>query len=163
MTTRARFNGTVRTAKQGDLDTMAAMAADLVRFHHDIDGDRFLLPDRVQEGYRWWFGKELENADAILLVAEIADVVVGYVYGRIEERDFNMLLSRHAALHDVFLGEGARGTGAAEAMLTRFLEIAKERGVPRTVLHTATSNHRAQALFRRLGFRSTMIEMTRES
>lgn len=163
MTTASGFTGTVRAAREADLDAMAAMAAELVRFHHEIDSDRFLLPDEVQEGYRWWFGKEVKNADAILLVAELSGAVVGYVYGRIEERDFNMLLSSHAALHDVFVAPGARGTGAAEALLTRFLEAAKERGVPRTVLHTATSNVRAQALFRRLGFRSTMIEMTRET
>lgn len=163
MTAAGRFTGTVRAAAEGDLDSMAAMAAELVRFHHEIDDKRFLLPDRVQEGYRWWFGKEAHNPDALLLVAEIDGAIVGYVYGRIEERDFNMLLSRHAALHDVFVGEGARGTGAAEAMLVRFLDLAKERGVPRTVLHTATSNLRAQAIFKRLGFRSTMIEMTRES
>jgi ribosomal protein S18 acetylase RimI-like enzyme len=163
MTTAPTFNGTVRAAAIADLDAMATMAAELVRFHHEIDAQRFLLPDRVQEGYRWWFGKESSNPEAILLVAEVDGAVVGYVYGRIEERDFNMLLSRHAALHDVYLSEAARGSGAAEALLVRFLELVKERGVPRTVLHTATSNVRAQALFIRLGFRSTMIEMTRET
>jgi hypothetical protein len=37
------------------------------------------------------------------------------------------------------------------------------KGAPRIVLHTAASNADAQALFARLGFRRTMVEMTREA
>jgi ribosomal protein S18 acetylase RimI-like enzyme len=37
-----------------------------------------------------------------------------------------------------------------------------ERGTPRLVLHTATQNQTAQRLFARFGFRTTMLEMTRE-
>ncbi len=35
--------------------------------------------------------------------------------------------------------------------------------MPRAVLHTATANAAAQALFARAGFRATMIEMTCET
>jgi ribosomal protein S18 acetylase RimI-like enzyme len=34
------------------------------------------------------------------------------------------------------------------------------KGAPCVVLHTAAGNAAAQALFARLGFRSTMVEMT---
>jgi ribosomal protein S18 acetylase RimI-like enzyme len=36
-------------------------------------------------------------------------------------------------------------------------------GAPRVLLHTAVQNEQAQALFSKLGFRSTMLEMTREA
>ena len=38
----------------------------------------------------------------------------------------------------------------------------RRRGAPRVVLWTAEQNDAAQRLFDRLGFRRTMIEMTRE-
>ncbi|HVE71847.1 MAG TPA: GNAT family N-acetyltransferase [Thermoanaerobaculia bacterium] len=38
----------------------------------------------------------------------------------------------------------------------------RERGAPRVILGTAAQNHVAQSLFRRIGFRDTMIEMTME-
>jgi ribosomal protein S18 acetylase RimI-like enzyme len=38
----------------------------------------------------------------------------------------------------------------------------RAHGAPRVVLWTAAENEPAQHLFQRLGFRSTMIEMTRE-
>lgn len=162
MTSASAFNGTVRPAAASDLPILGKLAAELVRFHHEIDPERFFLPSGVEEGYRRWLGTELANSEAIVLVAELDGEVVGYVYGRLEKRDFNMLLSAHAALHDVLVVERARRSGAAAALIEAFASRAAERGVPRVVLHTATSNTKAQALFRKLGFRDTMLEMTLE-
>lgn len=153
----------VRPADRADLPAMGALAAALVRFHHGLDPARFFLADKVEEGYRGWFARELENEAAILLVADRGrGPVLGYVYGRLEARDWNMLLDRHAALHDVLVAEDARGRGVAEALVAAFLERARALGAPRVVLHTAVANERAQRLFRKLGFRPTMLEMTRE-
>lgn len=142
---------------------MAALAAELVRFHHRLDPARFFLASGVEDGYRGWFERELPNPSAILLCADRApDAVVGYIYGRVEPRDWNMLLDRHAALHDVLVSEPARGQGVAEALVEAFVARARELGAPRIVLHTATQNTRALRLFARLGFRPTMTEMTRD-
>lgn len=150
---------TIRRAATRDLDAMAAMAGDLVRFHHELDAPRFFLAANIERGYRWWFGQELEKPEAILLVGELDGAILGYAYGRIEERDWNMLLDRHAALHDVFVKEAGRKTGLSEALVRAFLDEARRGGAPRVVLHTASENKRAQALFGRLGFRPTMVEM----
>lgn len=154
---------TVRDATRADLPRLGTLAEALVRVHHDLDPRRFFMPERVSEGYQMWFGRELDDADAILLVAEgDGGAVLGYAYGRVEARDWNLLLGRHAALHDILVEEGARRRGAAEALLGEFVARVKARGVPRVVLHTAVQNERAQALFRKMGFRPTMIEMTAE-
>jgi ribosomal protein S18 acetylase RimI-like enzyme len=50
----------------------------------------------------------------------------------------------------------------ARALLGRAIEWLRERGQPRVVLWTAERNDAAQRLFDALGFRRTMIEMTRE-
>jgi RimJ/RimL family protein N-acetyltransferase len=42
------------------------------------------------------------------------------------------------------------------------MEWLHRRGAPRVVLWTADRNSAAQRLFERLGFRRTMIEMTKE-
>lgn len=154
----------VRDATRADLPRLGDLAAALVRYHHELDPRRFFQPDRVAEGYRWWFGKELDDPDALLLVATEGDggAVVGYVYGRIEARDWNQLLDRHAALHDILVDDVARRRGAAEALIEGFVARLQGRDVPRVVLHTAVQNERAQALFKKVGFRPTMIEMTRE-
>lgn len=159
-TTASRW--TVRPAEERDLDALARFAGALVRLHHAFDPARFFLPENVEKGYRWWFGKELASEAAILLAADRDGEVVGYVYGRVEDRDWNMLLERHAALHDIFVDERARKLGIAEGLVEAFAAEAKRRAAPRIVLSTAAANTGAQALFSRLGFRRTMVEMTRE-
>lgn len=155
---------TVRDATPADLPRLGDLAESLVRLHHGFDAQRFFLAEGVAKGYRRWFAQELANADAVILVAtDGADgEVLGYLYGRIEARDWNQLLDRHAALHDILVDPAARRRHGAEALLEAFVARLKSREVPRVVLHTAVQNTQAQALFAKLGFRPTMIEMTRE-
>lgn len=138
------------------------MGAALVRQHHQFDAERFMLPDDVEAGYRWWLGKELKAKEAVVLVAERDGEVLGYIYGRVEGRDWNALRDRCGGLHDIWVEESARCTGAgtllAEALLRRFTEL----GVPRVILMSAAKNEAAQRFFTRLGWRPTMVEMTRE-
>ena len=153
----------IRKARLLDLPRVAAFAAELVRRHHAFDARRFYLPERVEEGYAWWFKKELPRDEVVLLVAVKGEALIGYVYARIEERDYNALLDAHGAIHDIFVTETERRTGIATDLARAAIEELEKKGAPRVVLHTATANTGAQQFFAKLGFRSTMIEMTREA
>ena len=65
-------------------------------------------------------------------------------------------------IHDVVVDESSRGTGVAASLLEAAIEWLRAQGAPRVILWTAERNVVAQRLFGRLGFRRTMIEMTRE-
>jgi hypothetical protein len=54
--------------------------------HHDADPGRFLLVERVDEGYARWFSRELGRPQAALLVAARDGEVVGYAYGTVALR-----------------------------------------------------------------------------
>ena len=56
----------------------------------------------------------------------------------------------------------AQRLGVASALVDAACEWFKTQGAPRVVLWSAEKNEVAQRLFARLGFRRTMIEMTRE-
>ncbi len=142
---------------------MARLAGKLTRMHHAFDERRVFLPDRVEEGYAWWFGREIDRDEVVLLVALRAGALVGYAYGRLEERDWNQLLDAHGALHDVWVEEEERRRGTAAQLVGAVIAALEAKGVPRIVLHAAADNAGAQALFARLGFRRTMVEMTREA
>ncbi|WP_224367618.1 GNAT family N-acetyltransferase [Hyalangium versicolor] len=154
---------TVRPARPADADALGRMGGALMRQHHDFDSQRFMLTEDVESGYRWWLAKEMKAREAVVLVAERDGEVVGYVYGRVEERDWNALRDRCGGFHDIWVDESARGSGAgrllAEALVRRFTEL----GVPRVILMTAAKNEGAQKFFARLGWRPTMVEMTRET
>ncbi len=155
----------VRPVGVDDLAAVARMAAQLVGYHRALDPLRYMAIDRVEEGYAWFLERELRNPNAVVLCAqrETDRSVVGYVYGTLQSRDWNALLDSHGALHDVFVDAEARRGGVAQAMIVAACDRLTAMGAPRVVLHTAVQNTPAQTLFARLGFRPTMIEMTRES
>lgn len=153
---------TIRRAVEADLPRVAQLAAKLVRQHHAFDARRFFLQEPVERGYEWWFTRELPRDGAVILVATRADRIVGYTYSTIEERDWNLLLDAHAGLHDIYVDDDARCGGVGGALLQATLAELTRLGAPRVLLMSATQNAPAQRLFAKHGFRSTMVEMTRE-
>ena len=157
----------VREATVSDLLGVANLAARLVQHHHELDPARFMqfgALDEVRAGYQRFLASELGSKDVVVFVAEADDgSIVGYTYARIEPRNWNMLLDRHGAIHDIYVEENARGAGLARELMLETIRVLEERGVPRVVLHTAAQNVAAQRLFTSLGFRTTMLEMTHES
>ena len=152
----------VRSIRQEDLEDVGRMAASLVRYHAELDPKRFLSWDGVEQGYRRFFGSQLEEPKAVLLVALRGARRVGYAYARLEPRDWNALLDAHGALHDIFVEESERRAGVANALLDEVRARLIAAGALRMVLSTAVQNEAAQRLFERHGFRRTMLEMTRE-
>jgi ribosomal protein S18 acetylase RimI-like enzyme len=151
----------VRRARAEDLAGAAALAGRLVRMHHEVDAGRFLLPDDVEAGYRRWFGRELERREAVIVVALRGEALVGYAYGALEGRDWNLLLDRHGAIHDIFVVEEARQQGVGRLLMEAMIRELEGLGAPRILLSTMVSNTQAQRLFESFGFRATMLEMTR--
>ncbi len=153
----------LRPARRDEIGAVARLAGKLVRMHHAFDAARFFLPDHVEEGYARWFEREIEREDVVLLVALRDGAVVGYAYGRLEERDWNQLLDACGALHDLWVEEPERRRGVAARLVEAMIAALVAKGAPRIALHTAAENAGAQALFALLGFRRTMIDMTREA
>lgn len=153
----------IRSCKLPDLPGVARLAARLVREHHAMDPARFMIFDNIEEGYAAYLGGEIKKKNAVVLVAVKGDRVVGYAYGRMEPRDWNALRDRCGALHDVYVDEGDRQAGIGAALVEQTVKRLVALGAPRVVLMTATQNLKAQRLFESLGFRTTMLEMTREA
>jgi ribosomal protein S18 acetylase RimI-like enzyme len=166
---RARYNCAViegpliRRAEEGDLAGVARLAAELVVMHHETDPSRFFLPPRVEEGYARWLSREIARAEAVVLVAARGVDLLGYAYGTLEERDWNLLLDAHGAVHDVFVSAGARRGGVGRSLVDAVVRALETLGAPRIVLSTMVGNVAAQRVFRACGFRPTMIEMTRDA
>jgi len=152
----------IRPATRTDVTALGTMAAELVRMHHALDPERFMIREPIEEGYGRWLGKQADDADAVVVVAEMEAQIVGYAYGALEDRDWMQLRDECGALHDVFVKEHARKHGIARALCKAVIDRLGQLGAPRVVLTPAAKNEGAQRLFDAMGFRRTMIEMTRE-
>lgn len=156
----------VRPARRSDLPALGAFGAKLARLHHGWDPLRFFLPDEpLQAGYAWWLGKERANPRAVVLAAVRGGgrgQAVGYAYGRIEPRDWNSLRERCGVAVDLWVEPDARGEGVGRLLVERLVAELARLGAPRVVLEVAAKNRGAQRVFAKLGFRRTMLELTRE-
>jgi ribosomal protein S18 acetylase RimI-like enzyme len=153
----------VRPAVEADLPALGRLGAALIRIHYDFDRLRFLTPpDDAEAGYAWFLGTQMKDADACVFVAEQDGEVVGYVYAGLEPMSWRELRDAAGFIHDVVVVDTQRGHGIGEALVQRASDWLREHGAPRVLLCTAQRNTAAQRLFLRLGFRPTMIEMTRE-
>ena len=154
---------TIRLATPADVPALGRLGALLMRAHYEFDPQRFMDPGTdPAEGYAWFLGKQLKDVDSVIFVAEDAGKVVGYVYAALEPISWKELRDACGFIHDILVEESNRRAGTATALMNAATEWLRERGAPRVILGTADKNERAQRLFAKLGFRRTMVEMTRE-
>jgi ribosomal protein S18 acetylase RimI-like enzyme len=154
---------TIRRATVADLPALGRLGAHLMRVHHAFDPQRFMNPGSDPEsGYAWFLGTQLVEPDTAVFVAEREGDVVGYVYAGLEPQSWKELREPAGFVHDIVVAEEGRRAGLATALMTTALDWLRSRGAPRAMLWTAHDNTGAQALFAGLGFRHTMVEMTKE-
>jgi ribosomal protein S18 acetylase RimI-like enzyme len=153
----------VRAATTEDLEVLGRLGAYLMRAHYTYDQRRFMAPgSQPERGYARFLGSQLDQPDVAIFVAETGGAVVGYVYAGIEPSSWKELRDESGYVHDLVVDEAHRGQGVATALMEAALAWLQRHGIPRVVLGTAEQNVAAQRLFERLGFRRTMVEMTRE-
>jgi ribosomal protein S18 acetylase RimI-like enzyme len=157
----------VRPAQRGDLAAVAKLAATLVREHHAYDPLRFMAIEPLEEGYERFLASHVDSEGVVLLVAvlrhEPEETIVGYILGSLEERDWSDLRDACGKIHDVYVDPSVRRRGVASHLVEDAVMRLSAMGAPRVVLMTAERNEHARHLFSRLGFRPTMVEMTREA
>lgn len=159
----ARDDIVIRRAAESDGPALGRLGAELVRLHHGWDPERFLTPGpSIEVGYGRFLASHMASETNVVLVAELAGEVIGYVFAGVAPRSWMELRDEAGFVHDVIVATDARGQGIGGRLVEAAADWLVERGVPRVMLWTAEKNDAGQRLFARLGFRRTMIEMTRE-
>jgi ribosomal protein S18 acetylase RimI-like enzyme len=159
----SRTDPLVRRATHADLPRIGRLGALLVEEHHAFDERRFLAAkNRTPADYASFMSARIDDPDTAVLVADDNGDVIGYSYASIEGFDYMALRGPAAVLQDIIVDPEFRGHGVGRLLLAATLADLKSRGAPRVVLTTAEGNEAAHRLFADVGFRRTMIEMTRE-
>ena len=90
------------------------------------------------------------DADGMLLVARDGDgVPIGFA--TVGWKWSSLRAARIAVMEDLFVGPEARGHGFADALIRACADRTRELGAPVLSWQTATHNHRAQAVYERVG------------
>ena len=153
----------IRRATPEDAAALGRLGAALMQTHYAFDMRRFLEPgEGAEEGYAEFLVSQLRDQDSLVLVAEHDGQITGYVFAAIEPLSWKELRDECGFIHDLLVTTDARRGGVGEALLNAAIEWLRDQNMPRVVLGTAAQNETAQRLFKRRGFRPTMIEMTLE-
>jgi ribosomal protein S18 acetylase RimI-like enzyme len=155
---------TIRRAAASDVDTLGRLGALLVQVHHDFDRDRFIAPTPQTPGrYGGFLAGQLKRKDAVVLVADEDGAVVGYAYGALEGPDWLTLRGPAGVIYDLMVDPEHRRQGVGRGLLVGAIAALQRLGAPQVMLETAAPNATAQRLFTGVGFRPTLIEMTRDN
>jgi GNAT superfamily N-acetyltransferase len=132
----------IRSATEDDLSALLP----LLRGYCDFYG--FSPPD---DGLIEMARALIASADSegMLLVADDDGAVVGFA--AVGWKWSSLRAARIAVLEDLFVASEARGRGAADALIRGCADRAREHGAPVLSWQTATDNHRAQAVYERVG------------
>jgi GNAT superfamily N-acetyltransferase len=149
----------VRSARPEHAAAIAEFALKLFAQHHDYDPERFAELSDVSGAERY-YASRAEAKNAAVLVALLDERVVGFAYLEYEKLDYANLLENAAWLHDLYVDEAARETGAGKALIHAAKDTGKMLGADKLVLTVAAKNEYARTFFTRTGFRETMVEMT---
>jgi len=153
----------VRRAERRDLEAVGRLGVMLMEAHFAFDPQRFLAAGAgAARGYAAFLGGVIESPQACVYVADDGGEVTGYVYAALEPLSWKELRGPAGFIHDVAVREDARRAGVATQLLDAAVGWLRDHGAPRVILWSAAPNLAAQTLFRRLGFRETMLEMTME-
>lgn len=153
----------IRRATRDDLRHIGRLGALLVAAHHEFDSRRFLAAtSRTKDAYASYLGTQLDSPDVAVFVAEQNAEVIGYAYVAVESYDYMALRGPAGVLHDIVVDPARRRHGVGRQLLGAALAYVRSRGLSQVVLATAERNEAAQRFFTSVGFRRTMIEMTRE-
>jgi ribosomal protein S18 acetylase RimI-like enzyme len=153
----------IRRATRTDLPALGRLGALLVKTHHQFDRRRFIAPTRqTAQGYASFLGTQLDEPNVAVLVAVWEEEVVGYTYAGVEGRDWMALRGRAGVVYDIVVNPEHRRRGIGRTLLDATVALLESLGAPQVVLSTAERNVPAQRLFASVGFRRTMVEMTRD-
>lgn len=120
------------------------------------------MPEEGDARFLRFFEAELAREDVVLLIAEIAAASVGYAFVRTEAASLEDLRGMGAFLHDIYVAPDVHTRGVGRRLVEAAFDAARGLGSTSLMLGVSPRNARARALFDRMGFRATMVEMRAE-
>ncbi len=150
----------IRHANLEDAPALGALGVRLALQHQGYDPQRFFIFGADAARFTAYFIEQLQRHDVAILVADIEEQIVGYVFARIEPANLEGLSDTSGWIHDIFLDESTRGHGLGKALLDAAINALRDLGVHTVMLAVSPKNETARQVFEKRGFRLTMLEMT---
>lgn len=147
----------VRRAMPEDVPTLVALFQELDRLQSDwrVFTPRPGFYDQVGQKYR----EALAQPDALLVVAEDDDEVVGMAFGEMSQPS-RFSDERALEISGVVVRAGYRGRGVGRELVREAARFARDAGVAWVEINTFAPNRGAMTFWEDLGFTPRVVQMT---
>ena len=139
----------IRQASTQDLDMLINWGEKL----HDVEKKFEPLLIFSKQDSTDFYKKQLNNTDALFLIAEIDHLPVGYLYAHIDKIDYLDTNKNQCEIEVIFLDEPARGTGISQDLIKECLQWIKTKSCFRVITGIYSQNLASQKLFSKIGFK----------
>jgi diamine N-acetyltransferase len=148
---------TVRSAAPYDYDALCALIKEIDDYHRVAEPHFFREHLGVPRPLQWLMDI-LANPEMTLLVAERDDKIVGFLWGILRSApDTPFHVPRRYMLVDMLgVTEAYRGQGIGSALMAHAEQWAKAKGATEVELAVWEFNKSAQAMYRKVGYKTTM-------
>ena len=137
----------ISKAMLNEISEINSMLTDL------IQDERKNYDSNINENYKVqeFYEKLIDDENKIILVARDNDMILGYVYGFIQDNG-NLFNNKMAKLDALFVKEQYRGNGIARSLMKDFINWAEEKGAAYIELSVCKDNTNAINLYENEGF-----------
>ena len=152
-----KLNFNISKAMLNEIPEINMMLTDL------IQDERKNYDSNINENYKVqdFYEKLIDDDNKIILVARDSDIILGYVYGLIQDNG-NLFNNKIAKLDALFVKEQYRGNGIARSLIREFINWAKEKEISYVELSVCKDNTNAINLYENEGFSIDKICLRKE-
>jgi len=146
----------VRIALPTDHAFLAACMGGLQEAEIEVEANRSSV-EAAAEPHLNWVLEQVAQKDGAVFVAEFQGQRVGCLLCSVGEDNGEYVKPehrRHGYVNDVYVGQKARGTGVADALMQAAEDFFREMGLTNVRLGVLSENKRARSFYERLGWHS---------
>jgi len=152
----------VRKAKIKDADEITKLNYLLMKYHEKIDKYYNINKDHRKICNKY-VKKLIRSKNALVLVAEVNEKIVGTMYGAIKKRPPIMKVRKFGHLGDAFILKKYRKQGVGKKLTEELMKWFKSKKIEFVELEVDVRNKIGLKSWKRLGFKPFMTKMKKTS
>ena len=145
----------IRKAKKEDIESIHKLDRESTKYHKKFDKDFYTISEK------WWKIKKDSQLKAIksptnfVLVAELDEKVVGYIWGYVE----TIMKNKIGKIQELIVTSKQRGKGIGKKLIKRMLDFFKERDCIVSEIEVFVENLPTIQVYEKAGFKKREYKM----
>ncbi|MFC1690780.1 GNAT family N-acetyltransferase [Nanoarchaeota archaeon] len=143
----------IRKARLKDIPSMFPLWLDLMKQHEKIDHFHYELGKGSKEIFKKWIRSNIYSKNALYLVAEDNNKIVGYIGGRIEKRPLCFKIKENGYVLAAVVSRKYQNKGIGKKLTNEMLAWFKTKKVKFVELHANSKNKKGILAWKKMGFK----------